>query len=206
MKTSNTFEFIDLFCGVGGIHLGMKNAGFKCVFSCDINDDCKKVYFENFKELPKGDIKLINEKSIPNHHILCADFPCQPFSISGKQKGFADTRGTMFFEVCRIIKEKKPSVVMLDEPTNHLDIFHQLYLMETLRALNKTIVAVFHDLNLAAQFCDYLYVLKDGSIVAKGPPKHILTIDMFRTIFNISVDIIDNNGKPHIIYQNAHKE
>ena len=78
--------------------------------------------------------------------------------------------------------------------------------METLRALNKTIVAVFHDLNLAAQFCDYLYVLKDGSIVAKVPPKHILTIDMFRTIFNISVDIIDNNGKPHIIYQNAHKE
>ena len=123
MKTSNTFEFIDLFCGVGGIHLGMKNAGFKCVFSCDINDDCKKVYFENFKELPKGDIKLINEKSIPNHHILCAGFPCQPFSISGKQKGFADTRGTMFFEVCRIIKEKKPSVVML-ENVKHL-LYHE---------------------------------------------------------------------------------
>lgn len=98
------------------------------------------------------------------------------------------------------------AILLLDEPTNHLDIFHQLYLMETLRALNKTIVAVFHDLNLAAQFCDYLYVLKDGSIVAKGHPKHILTIDMFRTIFNISVDIIDNNGKPHMIYQNANKE
>ena len=98
------------------------------------------------------------------------------------------------------------AILLLDEPTNHLDIFHQLYLMETLRALHKTIIAVFHDLNLAAQFCDYLYVLKDGSIVAKGPPEHILTIDMFRTVFNISVDIIDNNGKPHIIYQNAHKE
>lgn len=122
MTTSDTFEFIDLFCGVGGIRLGMKNAGFKCIFSCDINDNCKKTYFENFEELPEGDIKLINEKLIPNHHVLCAGFPCQPFSISGKQKGFADTRGTMFFEICRIIKEKKPSVVML-ENVKHL-LYH----------------------------------------------------------------------------------
>lgn len=117
--SAETIEFIDLFCGVGGIRLGMENAGFKCIFSCDINDECQKTYFENFGELPKGDIKLIDEKSIPSHQILCAGFPCQPFSISGRQKGFADTRGTMFFEICRIIKEKNPPVVML-ENVKHL--------------------------------------------------------------------------------------
>lgn len=112
-------EFIDLFCGVGGIRLGMENAGLKCVFSCDINKDCQLTYFENFGELPSGDIKSIDEKSVPDHQILCAGFPCQPFSISGRQKGFADTRGTMFFEICRIIKEKNPPVVML-ENVKHL--------------------------------------------------------------------------------------
>ena len=119
METGKSFEFIDLFCGVGGIRLGMENSGFKCIFSCDINEDCQKTYLENFGELPKGDIKLVDEKSIPNHQILCAGFPCQPFSISGKQKGFADTRGTMFFEICRILKEKNPPVVML-ENVKHL--------------------------------------------------------------------------------------
>ena len=119
METGKSLEFIDLFCGVGGIRLGMENSGFKCIFSCDINEDCQKTYLENFGELPKGDIKLVDEKSIPNHQILCAGFPCQPFSISGKQKGFADTRGTMFFEICRIIKEKNPPVVML-ENVKHL--------------------------------------------------------------------------------------
>lgn len=119
MESKNSIEFIDLFCGIGGIRLGMEEAGLKCIFSCDINEDCQKTYFENFKELPKGDIKSVDEKAIPDHQILCAGFPCQPFSISGKQKGFADTRGTMFFEICRIIKEKNPPVVML-ENVKHL--------------------------------------------------------------------------------------
>lgn len=94
-------------------------------------------------------------------------------------------------------------VLLLDEPTNHLDVFHQLYLMEKIKSLHKTVVAVFHDLNLAAQFCDYLYVLKDGKIVSKGIVKEILTADMVKAVFNVSVDIIDNRGKPYIIYQNA---
>ena len=121
-SSAKTIKFIDLFCGVGGIRLGMENAGFRCIFSCDINEDCQKTYLANFGELPKGDIKIIDEKTIPDHQILCAGFPCQPFSISGRQKGFADTRGTMFFEICRIIKAKTPSVVML-ENVKHL-IYH----------------------------------------------------------------------------------
>ena len=119
-KMKKEIDFIDLFCGVGGIRLGMEKAGFTCVFSCDINPDCQKTYFENFREQPAGDIKKVDEKEIPKHQILCAGFPCQPFSISGKKKGFADTRGTMFFEICRIIKQKKPEVVLL-ENVKHLE-------------------------------------------------------------------------------------
>ena len=111
--------FIDLFCGIGGIRLGMEKAGFNCIMSSDINTECQRTYNENFGEIPQGDITLIDEKAIPDHDILCAGFPCQPFSISGKQKGFDDTRGTLFFEICRIINEKKPSVVFL-ENVKHL--------------------------------------------------------------------------------------
>lgn len=114
-----SITFIDLFCGIGGIRLGMENAGFSCIMSSDINAECRRTYNENFGELPQGDIALIDEKNIPNHDILCAGFPCQPFSISGKQKGFNDTRGTLFFEICRIINGKKPSVVFL-ENVKHL--------------------------------------------------------------------------------------
>lgn len=111
--------FIDLFCGIGGIRLGMESQGFHCIFSCDINLECQRTYKINFGEEPLGDITLIDEKDIPNHDILCAGFPCQPFSISGKQKGFDDTRGTLFFEICRILSEKKPPVVFL-ENVKHL--------------------------------------------------------------------------------------
>lgn len=114
-----TIKFIDLFCGVGGIRLGMETQGFECVLSSDINAECQKTYEENFGELPLGDICNIDAKDVPNHDILCAGFPCQPFSISGKQKGFEDTRGTLFFEICRIIREKKPKVVFL-ENVKHL--------------------------------------------------------------------------------------
>lgn len=116
-------KFIDLFCGVGGIRLGMEKQGFECVMSCDINSECQKTYFKNFNEMPLGDIAQIKSSDVPDHDILCAGFPCQPFSISGKQKGFLDTRGTMFFEICRILEEKKPPIVFL-ENVKHL-VYHQ---------------------------------------------------------------------------------
>ncbi len=112
-------SFIDLFCGIGGIRLGMESSGFRCVLSADINTECQRNYLENFAEMPLGDIREIDEKTICNHDILCAGFPCQPFSISGKKRGFEDTRGTLFFEICRIISEKMPSVVFL-ENVKHL--------------------------------------------------------------------------------------
>lgn len=107
-------KFIDLFAGIGGFRTGFEKEGFKCVFSCEIDKDCQKVYFENYGEKAEPDITQIDEKAIPDFDILLGGFPCQPFSISGKKKGFEDTRGTLFFDICKIIKEKNPSVVVLE--------------------------------------------------------------------------------------------
>lgn len=130
-------RFIDLFAGIGGIRLGMEKQGFQCVFSSDINAECQKTYSANFGEYPAGDITLINEKDIPDHEILCAGFPCQPFSISGKQKGFEDTRGTLFFDICRIINEKKPPVVFLENVKHLVHHNHGKTLNVILRQLEK---------------------------------------------------------------------
>lgn len=111
--------FIDLFAGIGGIRIGMEDAGFKCVFTSEINPHCQETYKNYFKDDHIwGDITKVDLDDIPNHDILCAGFPCQPFSISGKQKGFEDTRGTLFFDICRILESKKPSVVLLENVKN----------------------------------------------------------------------------------------
>lgn len=113
-------RFIDLFCGVGGIRMGMESQpGFECVFSSDINVECQRTYEANFGEIPFGDITQIDERDVPDHEILCAGFPCQPFSICGLQNGFEDTRGTLFFDICRIVQEKHPQVIFL-ENVKHL--------------------------------------------------------------------------------------
>ncbi|MEA2041225.1 MAG: DNA cytosine methyltransferase [Bacteroidota bacterium] len=109
------FTFIDLFAGVGGFRVAMQNLGGKCVFSSEIDRYAKKTYEVNFGEVPFGDIKRIDEKDVPEHDILCAGFPCQSFSIAGKRKGFEDeTRGTLFFDIARIIKEKRPKAFFLE--------------------------------------------------------------------------------------------
>ena len=111
-------SFIDLFAGIGGIRLGFEKNGFECIFSSEFNKFCAETYFENFGEIPAGDITKINAKNIPTHDVLCAGFPCQPFSAAGEKEGFEDTRGTLFFDILRIIKEKKPNVVFLENVKN----------------------------------------------------------------------------------------
>lgn len=108
------FKFIDLFCGLGGFRIAMENNGGQCVFSCDNNIDVCKVYENNFGDNPYGDITEVSEKGLPNYEVLCAGFPCQPFSIAGKRMGFNDSRGTMFFEVARILKHTKPKIAFLE--------------------------------------------------------------------------------------------
>ncbi|GKV65547.1 MULTISPECIES: DNA cytosine methyltransferase [unclassified Sporosarcina] len=112
-------KFIDLFAGIGGFRLGLEQSGFRSVFSSEIDENCKETYFANYGEMPEGDITKIDAKDIDDFDILSAGFPCQPFSISGKQLGFEDTRGTLFFDILRIIKTKKPKVVLL-ENVKHL--------------------------------------------------------------------------------------
>ena len=112
------YEFIDLFCGIGGFHLALSSYGAKCVYASDIDPYARQTYEMNFNIKPIGDIRRQAEDTIPKHDILCAGFPCQAFSISGKQRGFADDRGTLFFDVARITKYHKPSIVFLENVKN----------------------------------------------------------------------------------------
>jgi DNA (cytosine-5)-methyltransferase 1 len=109
------YKFIDLFCGIGGFRYAFEELGCECVFSSDIDKFANETYKSNFGELPFGDITKISEEHIPNFDILLAGFPCQPFSFSGRQEGFEDkTRGTLFFDIVRIIKHHKPKMFLLE--------------------------------------------------------------------------------------------
>jgi DNA (cytosine-5)-methyltransferase 1 len=108
------YKFIDLFAGIGGIRIGYERNGMKCVFSSEWDEAAQDTYEANFGERPHGDITKIDANEIPDHDILTGGFPCQPFSIIGEGKGFSDTRGTLFFDIERILKAKKPRAVMLE--------------------------------------------------------------------------------------------
>lgn len=112
------YTFIDLFAGLGGFRLGLQSLGARCVYSNEWNKAAQAVYFYNFKDIPEGDITKVDEHDIPDHDILCAGFPCQAFSISGKKLGFNDARGTLFFDIARIVKEKRPKVVFMENVKN----------------------------------------------------------------------------------------
>ena len=113
MKTDH-FTFIDLFAGIGGMRIPFDRLGGKCVFSSEWDSHAQQTYYHNFGEMPAGDITKIDERDIPDHDILLAGFPCQPFSIIGDKQGFADTRGTLFFDIKRILSKKKPAVFLLE--------------------------------------------------------------------------------------------
>jgi DNA (cytosine-5)-methyltransferase 1 len=120
MRHSLDLKFIDLFCGIGGFHSAAniisskENISMQCVFSSDIDEYARKAYSANYGQLPHGDIKEVPTDDIPDHDILFAGFPCQPFSIIGKGKGFEDTRGTLFYEIARILDAKRPKAFILE--------------------------------------------------------------------------------------------
>ncbi len=107
-------NFIDLFCGIGGFRIAAETLGWNCVYSCDIDKEVQRTYEANFSEKSVGDIKQVDENSIPDHDVLFAGFPCQPFSIIGSMNGMSDTRGTLFFDIARILKAKQPSWFVLE--------------------------------------------------------------------------------------------
>lgn len=113
------FKFIDLFSGIGAFHLAMSDLGGECVFAAEIDDAAIEVYKENFNIDSKNNVCKINPEDIPKHDVLCAGFPCQPFSNAGNKKGFNDTRGTLFFEIERILQYHKTKFIIL-ENVKHL--------------------------------------------------------------------------------------
>lgn len=144
------FKFIDLFCWIWGFRIAMESLWWECVFSCDIDRAVQETYHENFWEWPEWDITKIDPKTIPDHDILCAWFPCQPFSIAGKRLWFEDTRWTMFFYVAEILKEKNPKGFILENVkwlVNHdgwrtfsriIDILQELDYDVSYKVLNAT--------------------------------------------------------------------
>ena len=116
------YKFIDLFCGIGGFRVALEKRGFECVYSSDIDSKAQQAYKRNFGEKPEGDITEIPTKRIPKHDILCAGFPCQSFSISGKQNGVRDDRGRLFYEIVRIAQHHQPYVLFLENVKNIITI------------------------------------------------------------------------------------
>jgi DNA (cytosine-5)-methyltransferase 1 len=117
------FKFIDLFAGIGGFRLAGNNVGGECVFTSEWDSYARTAYAHSFGQVPFGDIHEFSKPSIakdfvPDHHVLCGGFPCQAFSISGKQAGFDDERGSLFFEICKIAKAKQPEVLFLENVRN----------------------------------------------------------------------------------------
>ena len=146
------FKFIDLFCGVGGFRLGMERNGGVCVMSSEIDKFARQTYAANFGETPRGDVTQIRASSVPDHDVLCAGFPCQPFSTIGQREGFDATKGTLFYEIVRIAAAKQPAMLLLENVAGLLTIDKGrtfATILETLRDIGYT---VFHDVLNSADF------------------------------------------------------
>lgn len=116
--THQVKTFIDLCCGIGGFHQALGNMGLECVFASDIDKECQKTYETNYGIKPAGDLRKVEPQDIPSFDVLCAGFPCQPFSKAGFQNGFDDKRGNIFFDICKIVEHHKPAYLLLENVRN----------------------------------------------------------------------------------------
>jgi len=148
----NQLNFIDLFAGIGGFRIALENHGANCVFSSEWDKYAQITYKENFGDIPQGDITKIKETDIPKHDILCGGFPCQAFSISGKQRGFKDTRGTLFFDIARIVEHHQPKVLFLENVKNLTKHYHGNTLKIILRTLEDLGYNVFYEVLKASYY------------------------------------------------------
>lgn len=145
-------KFIDLFAGIGGFRIALENLGYECVFSSEWDKYAQVTYKENFNEVPSGDITKISESSIPKHDIICGGFPCQAFSISGKQRGFEDTRGTLFFDILRIANYHKPKVLFLENVKNLIKHKNGDTLKTIIKKLEELDYSVFYEVLKASNY------------------------------------------------------
>lgn len=136
-RRNKNIPFIDLFAGIGGFRIALESFGAKCVFTSEWDKYAQITYQANFGDVPAGDITKIEAKDISSHDILCAGFPCQAFSISGKQNGFSDTRGTLFFDIARIADFHKPKVLFLENVKNLAKHDNCKTLNKILQVLNR---------------------------------------------------------------------
>lgn len=138
-----TLTFADMFCGIGGFHAAANSLGImECVFACDIDEDCRRIYQHNYGIRPESDVCRLDIAKIPDHDILFGGFPCQPFSIIGNGGGFADARGTLFFELAKIIEAKKPAAFILEnvkQLTSHNKGTTLQRILQILRSLGYTV-------------------------------------------------------------------
>lgn len=133
--TRHLFSFIDLFAGIGGFHTAAKNNGGRCLFASEIDGYARSAYHANYGMIPFGDITTLDTSDVPDHDLLCAGFPCQPFSIIGNRLGFEDMQGTLFFEIARILDAKRPPMLVLEN-------VKQLYTHNRRQTLQRIIEAL----------------------------------------------------------------
>ena len=145
-------RFIDLFAGIGGFHTALSSFGAECVFASEWDKHASQTYLANYQIMPAGDITSITENQIPAHDILCAGFPCQAFSISGKRKGFADTRGTLFFDIARIAQYHQPKILFLENVKNFIKHDDGKTLATVVSTLEEIGYCVFHKILNASDF------------------------------------------------------
>ena len=186
-------KFIDLFAGIGGFRLAFESVGVECVFSAEIDKHACSTYQANFGDYPLCDVSKLDPKEIPDFDILCAGFPCQPFSIAGERRGFCDTRGTLFFDIERIIEAKQPKAFILENVkglTSHDKGKTLKVIIETLE--KKLDYRVFYEVLNSKDYGvpqnrERIYIIgfKDKTINFKFPDKLDKEVDLN--------DILDDN-------------
>ena len=183
-NSTQKFKFIDLFAGIGGMRIAFESAGGQCVYTNEWNKFCQKTYADNFGDTPDGDITKVDATAIPDHDVLVAGFPCQPFSIAGVSKknslgratGFEDkTQGTLFFDVCRIIKAKRPKAFMLENVKNLCS--HDKG--NTFKVIQESLNELDYDI---------FYKVLDGQNFVPQHRERILIVGFDRKRFNTPID------------------
>ncbi len=202
-KKLKNYRFIDLFAGIGGFHYALKSFGAECVFASEIDKKASETYELNHRLKPFGDITQIKEQDIPKHDILCGGFPCQAFSISGKQKGFEDTRGTLFFDIARIINHHKPKIVLLENVKNFVrhDKGNTLNIVvKTLEDMNYTVYyEVLNTSNFGLpQNRERIYIVAFNNLEFSIPKFYFPKKNLISSLENI-LEKEPNDGK--IIYR-----
>ncbi len=177
------FTFIDLFAGVGGMRIGFQRAGGTCVFSSEFEKNAQATYFQNHGEFPFGDITKVPVKDIPEHDVLVAGFPCQPFSHAGLKLGIDDTRGTLFHNIAEILKAKKPKFALL-ENVKGLISHDKGY---TLQVILRTLTAIGYSCNIS----------KD--VIKKGTPKEIQAEAKKMVLKSIDFGVPQNRQRIYIV-------